>query len=115
VAQRGILVATEREHRLVHLLGIEHLQAHEQVEVLYRQTSDGYEEREASRQQTSLSPQRGPRLSNLSFERFRSSAKYRDRPPLQTSASVSPRTGFKAELWRLAPTNQSGSFRRRVG
>ena len=30
VPQRGILVAAEREHRLVHLLGVEHSQAHEQ-------------------------------------------------------------------------------------
>ena len=33
------------------------------------------QEREASSLQASLSPQRGPRLSNLSFERFRISAK----------------------------------------
>jgi hypothetical protein len=37
-------------------------------------------EREASRLQASLSPQRGPRLLNLSLERFRTSAKYQDRP-----------------------------------
>ena len=30
--------------------------------------------------QSSLSPQRGPRLSNLSLERFRTSTKYKDRP-----------------------------------
>ena len=43
-----------------------------------------YEEREkeraARRIQASLSPQRGPRLSNLSLERFRTSTKYQDRP-----------------------------------
>jgi hypothetical protein len=43
-----------------------------------------YEEREqeleARRLQASLSPQRGPRLSNLSLERFRTSSKYQDRP-----------------------------------
>ena len=37
-------------------------------------------EREARRIQASLSPQRGPRLSNLSLERFRTSTKYPDRP-----------------------------------
>ena len=41
VPQRGILVAAEREHRLVHLLGIEDLEAHEQMEVLHRQAGDG--------------------------------------------------------------------------
>src|SRR5947209_14965323 len=40
IPQRGILVATEREHRLVHLLGIKHLEAYEKVEILYRQTRD---------------------------------------------------------------------------
>ena len=43
-----------------------------------------YEEREqeleARRLQASLSPHRGPRLSNLSLERFRTSSKYLDRP-----------------------------------
>jgi len=43
-----------------------------------------YEEREQEREarhiQASLSPQRGPRLSNLSLERFRTSTKYRDGP-----------------------------------
>jgi hypothetical protein len=38
------------------------------------------QERESRRLQSSLSPQRGPRLSNLSLERFRTSIKYRDRP-----------------------------------
>jgi len=28
VPQRGILIAAEREHRLVHLLGVEHLETH---------------------------------------------------------------------------------------
>jgi hypothetical protein len=37
-------------------------------------------EREARQLQASLSPQRGPRLSNLSLERFRTSTKYQDRP-----------------------------------
>jgi hypothetical protein len=43
-----------------------------------------YEEREQEREtlrlQASLSPQRGPRLSNLSLERFRTSVKYQGRP-----------------------------------
>jgi hypothetical protein len=38
------------------------------------------QEREAKRLQASLSPHRGPRLSNLSLERFRTSNKYQDRP-----------------------------------
>jgi hypothetical protein len=38
------------------------------------------QEREAKRLQASLSPHRGPRLSNLSLERFRTSTKYQDRP-----------------------------------
>jgi hypothetical protein len=38
------------------------------------------QEHEAKRLQSSLSPRRGPRLSNLSLERFRSSTKYLDRP-----------------------------------
>ena len=37
------------------------------------------EEREARRARWSLSPQRGPRSSNLSLERFRTSTKYQDR------------------------------------
>ena len=43
-----------------------------------------YEEREQKREarriQASLSPQRGPRLSKLSLERFRTVTKYQDRP-----------------------------------
>src|SRR5258708_10459684 len=38
------------------------------------------QEREAKRLQSSLSPRRGPRVSNLSLERFRSSTRYLDRP-----------------------------------
>jgi hypothetical protein len=38
------------------------------------------QEREARRLQNSLSPRRGPRLSNLFLERFRTSIKYQDRP-----------------------------------
>src|SRR5271169_4163407 len=38
------------------------------------------QEREARRLQSSLSPQKEPRLSNLSLERFRTSIKYQDRP-----------------------------------
>ena len=38
------------------------------------------QEREAKRLQASLSPHRGPRLSTLSLERFRTSSKYQDRP-----------------------------------
>src|ERR1700733_9574142 len=38
------------------------------------------QERETRRLQSSLSPHRGPRLSNLSLERFRTSIKYQERP-----------------------------------
>jgi hypothetical protein len=38
------------------------------------------QEREADRLQASLSPQRGPRVLNLSLERFRTSTKCQDRP-----------------------------------
>ena len=38
------------------------------------------QERETRRLQRSISPQRGPRLSSLSLERFRTSTKYQDRP-----------------------------------
>jgi hypothetical protein len=38
------------------------------------------QEHEARRLESSLSPRRGPRLSKLSLERFRSSTKYQDRP-----------------------------------
>jgi hypothetical protein len=38
------------------------------------------QEREARRLQASLSPQRGPRLANLSLERFRISSVYHNRP-----------------------------------
>ena len=38
------------------------------------------QEREARRQQGSLSPRRGPRFSNLSLERFRTSTRYQGRP-----------------------------------
>lgn len=36
VAERRVFVPPEREYRLVHLLGVEHLEAHQQVEILYR-------------------------------------------------------------------------------
>ena len=40
IAERGVFVATECEDCLVHLLGVEHSQPHEQVEVLYCQAGD---------------------------------------------------------------------------
>ena len=49
----------------------------QEITTLYRARE---QEREAKRLQSSLSPHRGPRLSNLSLERFRTSVKYRDRP-----------------------------------
>jgi RepB DNA-primase from phage plasmid len=54
------------------------------AEVFMQEITKLYEEREQEREerriQASLSPQRGPRLSNLSLERFRTSTKYQDRP-----------------------------------
>jgi hypothetical protein len=54
------------------------------AEVFAQEIAKLYEEREQEREarriQASLSPQRGPRLSNLSLERFRTSTKYQDRP-----------------------------------
>src|SRR6266700_6915040 len=49
----------------------------EEITKLYQERE---QQREARRIQASLSPQRGPRLSNLSLEQFRTSAKYLDRP-----------------------------------
>ena len=49
----------------------------QEITKLYQQRE---QEREAKRLQASLSPRRGPRLSNVSLERFRTSGKYRDRP-----------------------------------
>jgi hypothetical protein len=37
VAQGGVFIAPKRKHRLVHLLGVEHLEPHQQVKVLHRQ------------------------------------------------------------------------------
>ena len=54
------------------------------AEVFTQEITKVYEEREREREAwsvlASLSPQRGPRLSNLSLERFRTSTKYHDRP-----------------------------------
>src|SRR6266550_8109864 len=44
VAKRRIFVSAECENGLVHLLGVEHLELHEQVEVLHRQASDSQEQ-----------------------------------------------------------------------
>jgi hypothetical protein len=49
----------------------------EEITTLYRARE---QEREAKRLQSSLSPHRDRRLSNLSLERFRTSIKYQDRP-----------------------------------
>ena len=54
------------------------------AEAFQREITKLYEareqEQEARRLQSSLSPHRGRRLSNLSLERFRTSTKYQDRP-----------------------------------
>ena len=44
VPQRGILGAAESEHRLIHLLGVEHLEADEQMKVFHRRAGDGREQ-----------------------------------------------------------------------
>ena len=49
----------------------------QEITRLYQQRE---QERQTKRLQASLSPQRGPRLSNVTLERFRTSGKYRDRP-----------------------------------
>jgi hypothetical protein len=49
----------------------------EEITTLYEARE---QEHEARRLESSLSPRRGPRLSKLSLERFRSSTKYQDRP-----------------------------------
>jgi hypothetical protein len=46
-----------------------------------KQLHEAHEQERAARKlQASLSPQRGPRLSNVSLERFRTSIKYHERP-----------------------------------
>ncbi len=49
----------------------------QEITTLYEAREQDYE---ARRLQSSLSPRRGPRSSNLSLERFRSSTRYLDRP-----------------------------------
>ena len=44
VREACVLVAAEREHSLVHLLGVEHSESHEKVEILDRQAGDGKEQ-----------------------------------------------------------------------
>jgi hypothetical protein len=41
IAQRGVFVAAEREDGLVHVLGVEHLEPHEQVEVISQEIMPG--------------------------------------------------------------------------
>ena len=50
------------------------------AEEITKRYQEQEQQREAKRQQASLSPHSGPRSSNLSLERFRISSKYRDRP-----------------------------------
>jgi hypothetical protein len=67
-----------RYYAAVRLLGYPMAEAFEhEITTLYEARE---QEHEARRLQSSLSPRRGPRLSNLSLERFRSSTKYHDRP-----------------------------------
>ena len=60
--------------------GEQYLMAEAFVEGITKLYEGREQEREAKRLQASLSPHRGPRLSNLSLERFRTSNKYQDRP-----------------------------------
>ena len=60
--------------------GEQYLMAEAFVEEITKLYEGREQEREAKRLQASLSPQRGPRFSNLSLERFRTSNKYQDRP-----------------------------------
>ncbi len=40
IGERSIFVATEREYRLVHLLGVEYLESHKQMEVFNSKPGD---------------------------------------------------------------------------
>ena len=44
VSERRIFVTPEGEYGLVHMLGIEHLEPHEQMEILHRQPGHGQEQ-----------------------------------------------------------------------
>lgn len=44
VTKRCVLVSPECKHRLIHLLGIEHLERYEQVEVIHREAGDHAEQ-----------------------------------------------------------------------
>jgi hypothetical protein len=71
------------------------------AEVFVQEITKLYDEREREREerriQASLSPQRGPRLSNLSLERFRTSAKYQDRPAADIAFCVAAYANGMAE------------------
>ena len=41
VAERRVFIAPECEHSLVHVLGVEHLEVHQQVKIFYRQARHG--------------------------------------------------------------------------
>jgi hypothetical protein len=62
------------------------------------------QEHEARRLQSSLSPQRGTALSNLSLERFRSSTKYQDRPAAAAIAFCV--AAFANGIRRFCPVSQ---------
>ena len=44
VTERRVFVPPEREDGLIHLFGVEHLQLHEQVEVLHSHVGNGQEQ-----------------------------------------------------------------------
>jgi hypothetical protein len=67
--------------RLKSYIGEQYPIAHSFVQEITRLHEAREQEREARRVQVSLSSQTGPRSSNLSLEHFRTSSKYRDRPP----------------------------------
>ena len=66
--------------RLQDSSGEQYPMAHTFVQEIKKLYEEREQQREARRLQASLSPQRGPRLSTLSLERFRTSSKYQDRP-----------------------------------
>ena len=41
ISERRVFITAEGEHGLVHMLSVEHLELHKQVEILHRQTSHG--------------------------------------------------------------------------
>jgi hypothetical protein len=80
MTSRGRLRRPGKEFALFPQLAIPYPMAEafeQEITMLYEARE---QEHESRRLQSSLSPRRGPRLSKLSIERFRSSTRYQDRP-----------------------------------